>query len=1609
MNEKETALVETGLAESTASSAAEAQRIKVFLAYAPADIADVRDQLGVMLQKAGFDVLGLGQKPADESALLYEVDKQLAQADCSMHVLGGEYGVLMTDDSRVSQAKYQFERSTNRSLKTNGQFKRLVWAAPLDGRVLELEQQDFLTAIQNNLSPDVMFTNVNNAAQFIEDARTFLSTTTAEQTVVKEFDMAFISNVQDAGDCYMTVEKLGEEFKLDTLTVVPESLAENRQKAVDMIRRSKLAVVYFKEASDWAVSFVKQIWKEIGGASAKTPFLLIGEDEPRRNRFLNFEGPEIKLAVVRSYEVLGTIKNEYKTVLQNGKISTKVFCPYTGLRPFNENESIFFTGRESHQATILQMLEEQKFSMVTGSSGDGKSSLIYAGCIPAMKGGFMKAQYTKWAVADFRPERQPLRNLSTALAQQMRIRNADDVEQSLGYGFSALVDLYKQSSLYCDITSEAYINANEDEKKVMKKQAANLLILVDQFEEFFTNVENFRDSVASPVAQITVNVLIETIRIAREENLPIYVIFTMRSDYIGQCVAFRGFAELIGLSTYFVPRLKREEIQQVIQSPTIWNGNTISMRLTQRLLNDLGDGIDQLPVLQHTLHQVWTRATNGAEQLDLSHYAYVGGLAASKLPKDDRGPFENYLAGLPNEMLELYDKPRLRNVLNRHANELYLTAHLYYNKLYAQPITQADARQIIRTAFTCLTKIDENRAVRNRMSLQEITDIIGREDIDTVKVARVVNIFREQGNTFIHPFIYEDADREMTPNTVLDITHESLIRNWDKLTEWAEIENKGVQIYSDFKVQVNRWLSNDCSSKYLLNSGTYAYFNAWYEEQKPTPAWIRRYIRPDEIIPELDPMEQATQYLEDIDEFLHLSKQRIERNKRLVTATIVIISLLLLLSLIVAFYASVQREEAVQQKLMAERNAEIARQQKELAEIEREKAEVQRLRAELATIEAKQQALIAEQQKRIALQQKIEADMARQFAENQKQLAEYQKAIAEKESKIAQMQTKAAQIAKLNSQAQEVEAMIQQELSVNEKNNALILQSLFLASLAEDQTAKGLPTTGVLLALEGLPKNLSNPERPFVEEAEAALYFAVNGKFNATSTRDFIGHTNKVVFNKFSPDGSKLITTSWDKTARLWDVTTGQQLAILSGHNHIVEEASFSADGQFIVTKANDFTARVWDFYTNKTVSVLNGHQNLLTDAQISSNGEFVVTASQDATARIWDAQTGKQRFKLTGHIGPVLSATISPDNKTVVTLGSDNTARLWNAQDGTAIGDPLSHGAPVNDAVYTSGGHMLVTVSDDNTAKVWNVKNGKLLHTFQHKGSVRSAAFSHHSKYLATASDDKTVRIWNLQTGFEVAVLRGHTGPVYHVEYSPNDKRILTTAEDGTARLWDAGSHLRLAEYKGHPNLGYFATFSPTGDRLAFAGSQFSVVTYKVFPDKQELIDFAMKNKQRTLTDAERKEFFLADERVSSELVQNMILELKAKQNSIRADMIEQQNLYEALPDPYQIEIPEPKANTQKLGANVPIPKFIEAKASTPSAPQPTVQPQPSVVQQPDQHVPQKTQPVPSNFILYTVKTGDTLGKLAEQFNVSAEAIRQLNNLQSDNLLIMQQLKIPK
>ncbi len=263
-------------------------------------------------------------------------------------------------------------------------------------------------------------------------------------------------------------------------------------------------------------------------------------------------------------------------------------------------------------------------------------------------------------------------------------------------------------------------------------------------------------------------------------------------------------------------------------------------------------------------------------------------------------------------------------------------------------------------------------------------------------------------------------------------------------------------------------------------------------------------------------------------------------------------------------------------------------------------------------------------------------------------------------------------------------------------------------------------------------------------------------------------------------DGKRILTASYDKTARIWD-TQGKELAVLKGHTQPVNSALFSDDGKRILTASWDKTARIWDTQ-GKELAVLKGHTQPVNSALFSEDGKRILTASYDNTARIWDTQ-GKELAVLKGHTQPVISAIFSEDGKRILTASYDNTARIWDTQ-GKELAVLKGHTGYVISAIFSEDGKRILTASYDNTARIWDTQGKELAVLKGHTSAVFSARFSDDGKRILTASYDNTARIWDTQ-GKELAVLKGHTSAVFSARFSDDGKRILTASYDNTARIW--------------------------------------------------------------------------------------------------------------------------------------------------------------------------------------------------------------------------------
>lgn len=436
---------------------------------------------------------------------------------------------------------------------------------------------------------------------------------------------------------------------------------------------------------------------------------------------------------------------------------------------------------------MVDRLAATRFLAVLGSSGTGKSSVVKTGLLDLLELGLMAKAGSSWYIADFRPGSDPLRNLATALLAGEEHTTASDRDSLRGFlarGPRSVIEWCRDGNL---------------------PAGANLLLLADQFEELF----RYQDYAKREETQALVELLLES---AHSTEFPIYVTVTMRSEYLGACAFLDGLAETISRGMVLIPRLTREQCRMAIVGPADVCGIKTDQPLVNQLLNDLASfaawddsggsdeldkqarRADQLPLLQYTLNRMWLRARErrgaGADGrplvLRLADYEAIGGL---------------------------------RGALNEHANQLLKDLE----DKAPESVVEAVFRGLISGATVA-------EAVRRPRPFGELVKLAGG---DEPAVRAVVDTFREAGVNFLAPELDPADPKPLDDDTFVDISHESLIRQWSRLSEWLEKEARASQLWRRLK---DRMADGD-----LLQGRELAALIAWKEEMKPNAEWAKRY------------------------------------------------------------------------------------------------------------------------------------------------------------------------------------------------------------------------------------------------------------------------------------------------------------------------------------------------------------------------------------------------------------------------------------------------------------------------------------------------------------------------------------------------------------------------------------------------------------------------------------------------------------------------------------------------------------------------------------------------------------------------------------------------
>lgn len=904
--------------------------------------------------------------------------------------------------------------------------------------------------------------------------------------------------------------------------------------------------------------------------------------------------------------------------------------PFVGLRPFRSDEGLLFFGRREQAVELLKKLHTTHFLAVVGSSGCGKSSLIQAGLIPRLTAGFLVEDRDHWTYRAFTPGDAPRARLATAF----------DLAETV---------LHEKGA-------PAVVAKLEEQPDAASR---NCLLLVDQFEEIFSLTDSpaHRDEAADFVGML--------LALAGQRDFPVFVVMTMRSDFLGDCDMFHGLPEAINQSHYLVPRLTRPHRQEAIKGPARLFGRTITPQLVDRVLNDLSDDQDQLPVMQHAMLRTWERwQRDGAVgPIDLSHYLDVGGVKEA-LSRDAEGA----LAEMSTE-----------------------------------------ERQLAVQVFQALTDTDEsNRPVRRYVRLVDLAHETGALQ---TSVERILDRFRERDRSFV--VVRQDAD---SGDGIVHISHESLIRQWGSLRTWVDEERVSRDQYlrlvdlADRHARGQEGLLPDPGLQLALD---------WRENTKPTKPWARRY-RGD--------FDLAMAYLASSEAQREDQRQRKEAERKLqldlaeekgrshARAALLRVAIgVAMLALVAAIIAVVQWRRAERETNVV-RSSRLATHAGSLTDLDQALlwgAEALRLSPTFEAESSLFRLLGSSPHVRRFLHGHTAAVFSVAFAPYG-----HLAASAGRDGKVIlwNLATNSGQtlIERGNAAYSLAFSPVAGLLASGFQDGAVVvwnttngrMATLRKAQGGRDARAVSFNTDGTRLAVGDIDGTIS-----------VWTHLMPSGPDGVPATTEPVvltGGPGLLQCVAFSPGGAFLASGHWDGSVWLWDL--GRSARVLKVEHRTVSSLAFSPDGRMFVSGSTDWrnlpTIRVWSLRDGVVTLMREFGDTSVRTVALSRDGKLLAAGSDDHTIRLWrigaiasslQVDALKQKME---HASFVRNIAFGPDGASLISGDEGGKVILWDLEKENLVDQLIDQEPekPIQGLAWSLDGKQ-VAWADDRQVSTWNTE----------------------------------------------------------------------------------------------------------------------------------------------------------------------------------------------------------------------------------------------------------------------------------------------------------------
>ncbi|MCJ0869315.1 helix-turn-helix domain-containing protein [Streptomyces sp. AP-93] len=1046
-------------------------------------------------------------------------------------------------------------------------------------------------------------------------------------------------------------------------------------------------------------------------------------------------------------------------------------CPYRGLSAFTPQDAQWFFGRERATALLVERVHDRLGHgplLLVARSGAGKSSLLSAGLVPALRRGrFPVAGADGWPVVRFTPTAHPLRELLEATVKAV----GGDLDVTPGQ-LSAHPELLLES--VHRLTHGAGSLPGPDGQQL---PTVRPVLLVDQFEELFTLCSDEEErrsfvrvllalsaSPASPThAEADADAGAGSRAGAGAGYEPAVVVLGVRADFSGECLDLPELAAVFSDGLFVLPPMSVAELRESITRPAELAGLVLEPGLVPLLLRDAGvrdpgagdpaartgGGTEAwpgeapssaLPLMSHALMATWQRREGST--LTVAGYEYAGGI---------------------------------QGAVARSAEQVF--AHLY----------PAEQRMVLRLLVRLVHIADGTGPTRRRMSRTALLE----GQADTARAAAALD-------AFVRARLIS-ADSES-----VEITHEALLHAWPRLRGWIHADRAGLLVHQQLAQAADEWAREAHDPSVLYRGSRLATARAWADE---LDGRSRLGTREAAFLDASRAAEEARRRQE---------RLRVRLHQRML-ATLVVLLLLALTAGGVAYQqraGALGQERTARSQALAARSLSLAAGQPEASMLLAEEA----YRAE-ATPEARGALLSTQSQPFLARLGGHGGPVnAVAFAPDGRLLATAGSDGKVLLRRVADRSTVAAFTApgRVRTVAFSPDG---RTLAAGSTDGPVRLWSV---------GAGGRPVSVLPASTAGARAVAFAPDGRTLAIATAEGTIQLRDPAGEHGERAVLtGHTARVNTLAYAPDGRSLVSAGADGTVRLWDTRRAEPAAVLEGHTGEVLGAAFAPDGRTVATGGVDRTVRLWDVGGRRAAATLAGHSDDVNSVAYTPDGTTVISGGGDGTTRLWDVRGARLTATLAGHTDYVLAVSVDPAGSVLATAAFDQSVVLWDLRGPVLTARPFTE---VWHSAYSPDGKLLATADADHTVLVWDVAGRRVQATFAgHAETVFSVAFAPDGRTLASAGADGTVRLWDTAGRAPLATLTGHTGTVFSVAFAPDGRTLASAGADGSVRLWDTATRSPLAILTGHTDFANDVVFSPDGRTLASAGDDLTVRLWDV------------------------------------------------------------------------------------------------------------------------------------------------------------------------------------